>query len=385
MNIDAITVEQLQKAGSLKWSMHPGKLGAFIAEMDFGTAPSIVAALEEAIRSERFGYQPPDLVRAMARACGDWYQTHYGWTVPAENIRPLGDVLNGLRMTVEHFTRPGSKVIIPTPAYLMFFKLVEFCGREIIEVPMIACTDGWKLDYEGIDQAFGDGGGLLIVCNPHNPIGKVYTRDEMNRVADIVERHSGRVFSDEIHSPVIFDDLQHVPYASLSPETAAHTITATSASKAWNLPGLKTAQVLLSNSADVAQWAEVGYFAEKGASNLGIVANIAGYETGAPWLEEVLEYLDGSRKLLADLIAEHLPAVNYVVPQATYLALLDCRSLDLGDKPADFFDEHAGVRLYDGSALGQAGKGFVRLNFATPRPILREIVTRMGKAVAQSS
>jgi cystathionine beta-lyase len=216
------------------------------------------------------------------------------------------------------------------------------------------------------------------MCNPHNPIGKVYTGAEMLRVAEIVERHDGRVFSDEIHSQIIYDNHRHVPYATISSAAAAHTITSTSASKAWNLPGLKAAQLILSNDRDRATWGRVGYFAEKAASNLGLVANTAAYNSGGPWLEDTLAYLD--RTLLAQLVADHLPGVDYVIPQATF-ALLDCRALGLGDRPADFFGEHAGVRLYDGSELGRASQGCVRLNFATPRPVLTELITRMGEAV----
>jgi cysteine-S-conjugate beta-lyase len=293
-------------------------------------------------------------------------------------------VLTGLKITIDHFTAPGSKVIIPTPGYLMFFKMTELCGRDIIEVPLARTEDGWELDYAGLHRAFAEGGGLLIMCNPHNPIGKVYTRNEMLQVAEIVDRHGGRVFSDEIHAPMIYDDLRHVSYASISKAAAGHAITMTSCSKAWNLPGLKTAQLILSNEADAVKWKEVGYFAEKAASNLGIVANISAYESGDRWLRDVMAYLDGNRRLLVELVSEHLPSVVYVVPQATYLALLDCRNLELGDRPADFFARHAGVRLYDGSELGTAARGFVRLNFATPRPILIEMVRRMGEAAAKN-
>lgn len=379
---DEITIEQLREIGGLKWSLYPDKIGAFVAEMDFGIAPSITQAINASVEQGIFGYLPQNLAEDMSEACSGWQGSRYGWDVPAKNIRPLADVLAGLFAAIEHFSPAGSKVIVPTPAYMPFFKIPGMCGRDIIEVAMLQTPDGWELDYASLDQAFADGGGLLLMCNPHNPIGKVYTREEMLRVAEIVDRHDGRVFSDEIHAPLVYPGHQHVSYASISPAAAGHTITATAASKAWNIPGLKTAQLILSNDADLATWDEVGLFQEHGASNLGVVATTAAYTAGGPWLAEILDYLDGNRHLLAELVAKHLPGVEYAMPQGTYLALLDCRALNLGDVPADFFSEQAGVQLIDGSACGAAGAGFVRINFATPRPILREILERMGEALA---
>jgi cystathionine beta-lyase len=179
----------------------------------------------------------------------------------------------------------------------------------------------------------------------------------------------------------VYDGHTHVPYASLTEATAAHTVTAVSASKAWNLPGLKCAQLVLSNDSDAARWQEVGFMAEHGASNLGVVANIAAYESGGPWLAEVLDYLDGNRRRLDDLLAERLPEVGYVPPEGTYLAWLDCRRLDLGDHPAEFLLECAGVALTDGPACGRAGAGFARLNLATPRPILERKVAQLADAL----
>jgi cystathionine beta-lyase len=203
----------------------------------------------------------------------------------------------------------------------------------------------------------------------------------MTAVAEVVERHGGRVFSDEIHAPLAFPGSRHVPYASLGDVPAGHAVTATSASKAWNLPGLKCAQLVLSNEADAAVWARVGLHAEHGASTLGVVANTAAYTAGAGWLDDVLAYLDGNRRLLDELVATHLPGVRYTPPEGTYLAWLDCREIDLAE-PGAFFLERAGVALTDGVLCGAAGRGFVRLNVATPRPVLEQAVEQMGAALA---
>jgi cystathionine beta-lyase len=191
------------------------------------------------------------------------------------------------------------------------------------------------------------------------------------------------VFSDEIHAPLVYPGAVHRPYASLSAVTAGHTVTATSASKAWNLPGLKAAQFLVSNEADAAHWAGVGFFAAHGAANLGVVANTAAFDEGEPWLDGVLAYLDRNRRLLGELLAARLPEVRYTMPEGTYLAWLDCRGLHIEGSAGDFFLERAGVALIDGPECGAPGVGHVRLNVATPRPVLETIIDRMAEALGR--
>jgi cystathionine beta-lyase len=375
------TVEQLRAVGSVKWSKHPDALGAFVAEMDFGTAPPVAAAMREVLDAGLLGYLPDSLDARLSAAFAGFAKERYGWDVPPERVRPLADVVSGLTAAIEHFSAPGSAVILPTPAYMPFLFVPTMLGREVIEVPMAYDAGRAVYDLEALDAAFVAGGDLLVLCNPHNPVGRVLEREEMLAVAAVVDRHGGRVFSDEIHAPLVYAGHRHVPYASVSAATARHTVTAVSASKAWNLPGTKCAQLVLSNDADAERWAEVGMLSEHGASNFGVAANIAAYESGGPWLRDVLDHLDGSRRLLADLLAERLPEIGYTPPEGTYLAWLDCRALRLGDRPAEFFREQAGVALTDGLLCGEAGAGFVRHNLATPRAILERSVDQMADAV----
>jgi cystathionine beta-lyase len=377
------TIDELRAVGGLKWSLHPEAIGAFVAEMDFGTAPPVAAAMHEAVDSGLLGYLPEHLVARMARAWCGWAADHYGWTVPPERVRPLGDVVAGLEAAIQHFCAPGAPVILPTPAYMPFLVVPPTLGRGVIEVPMRLESGRQVYDLDALQAAYDAGGSLLVLCNPHNPIGRVLECAEMEAVAEVVERNGGRVFSDEIHAPLVYDGHQHVPYASLSPVTAAHTVTAVSASKAWNLPGTKCAQLVLSNDADALTWERVGHRFEHGASNLGVAANIAAYEEGGPWLAEVLTYLDGSRRLLGELLAEQIPRIGYAAPEGTYLGWLDCRALDLGDHPAEFFLERAGVALTDGPLCGAVGAGFARYTFATPRPVMEETVSRMASSIAR--
>ncbi|WP_026820590.1 MalY/PatB family protein [Arthrobacter castelli] len=382
VQFDAITEESLRARGSKKWSTYPGAIPAFVAEMDFGTAPAVTSAVETAVAESLFGYMPDAVDGALSEATSRYLQDSYAWKVEPANIRPLPDVLKGLEVAIEYFSEPGSAVVLPTPAYMPFLWLPRTLDREIIQVPMLSDGENWALDLDGIDEALSGRGGLLVFCNPHNPIGKVYRRDEMRAVADIVDRHNARVFSDEIHAPLIYPGSSHIPYASVSAAAAAHTITATSASKAWNLPGLKCAQLILTNDDDAKVWADVGFMAEHGASNLGVVANTAAYAAGHQWLSDVLAYLDSNRKLLSDLIAEHLPGVSCTQPDGTYLAWLDCRALEIGESPQQFFLNEAGVACTDGADCGDAGTGFVRFNFAMPKPVLTKAIKKMGQAVS---
>jgi cysteine-S-conjugate beta-lyase len=384
--VDQTTEDELRARGSFKWSAGgPGVIGAFVAEMDFGVAPPIEAALLAAVRRADFGYLTEQTLTAMADACAAWQRERYGWDVDPGRVRPLPDVVSGLAAAIEVFSRPGSPVILPTPAYMPFLTVPARLGRDIIQVPMVADGGRSVLDLDGIDAAFKQGGHLLILCNPVNPVGRVYDAGELAAVTAVVAANGGRVFADEIHAPLIYPGGTHIPYASLGPAAAGHTVTATAASKGWNLPGLKCAQLLLSNDQDAATWAERGYLFERGASTLGVRATTAAYREGGPWLDDAVAYLDGSRALLAKLLAEQVPEIGYRPPEGTYLAWLDCRALPVGGEraasPAEFFLAAARVMLTDGAACGDAGRGHVRLNFATPRPILAEIVGRLAAAV----
>jgi cysteine-S-conjugate beta-lyase len=363
----------LRRAGGLKWSLHPDAIGAFVAEMDFGTAPVVTAALHAAVDAGAFGYLPPAMSDAMSAACAAWSADRYGWTVAPADVRPVADVVTALTVAIEHFSAPGTAVILPTPAYMPFLTVPPALGRPVIQVPL---GPGDRYDLAGLDAAFAAGGNLLILCNPHNPVGRVLAAEEMHEIAGVVDRHGGRVFSDEIHAPLVYAGGRHVPYASLSAVTAGHTLTATSASKAWNLPGLKCAQVVLSNDADRETWARVGQLAERGPATLGVLATTAAYGHGGPWLDDVLGYLDGNRRLLAELIDGELPGVGYTPPQGTYLGWLDFRGLGLTEPAAYFLDR--GVAMTDGALCGEAGRGFARFTFALPRPILRAAVERMA-------
>jgi cystathionine beta-lyase len=374
----------LRARGSFKWAAPgPGGFGAAVAEMDFGAAPAILDALAGLSADANFGYLPPFLAEELSAACAEFAKRRYGWDVDPALIHHVPDVIKALELAITRFSRPGAPVILPTPAYMPFLSVPGYLGREIIQVPMRGDRGFFTLDLDGISAAFRAGGHLLIFCNPYNPLGRVFTRPEMTELSEVVERHGGRVFADEIHGPLVYPEARHVPYASTSDLAASHTLTATSASKGWNLPGLKCAQVILTNEPDQQRWDEMGMFAAHGASNPGVVANIAAYRHGEAWLDEIVGYLDESRRLLAGLLSRHLPGIGYRPPDGTYLAWLDCAALDLPGSPGELVTSRAQLTVVDGPAFGEGGAGSFRFNFATPQPILTEMVERIAAALSE--
>lgn len=378
MRFDDITAEELFRVGGSKWSRYGDALGAFVAEMDFGLADPIKSVLHDAVEAGLSGYPSPVWDEQLKQATADFVGRRYGWQIDPKNVLTAPDVLTGMMITMKHHLKPGARVILPTPAYMPFMFLPQMTGHDLVQVPMIRTDDTWELDFDAIDAAFQDGD-MFVLCNPHNPIGKVYTRDEMVRLSEIVEAHHGRVFNDEIHAPLVRNDAVHVAYPSVNEVANAHTLTAMSASKAWNLAGYKCAQLVL-NDEDL-KTANDYAFELHGTATPGILANIAAFNQSEPWLDEVNTYLEGNHQRLVELIAEELPGAVYVPNQGTYLAWIDVEALKIDGKPSDFFLENARVALTDGGACGDIGKNSVRLNFGTPRPVLEQMVRRMGEAV----
>jgi cystathionine beta-lyase len=379
---DNFTPEILRRRGTIKWSLYePDVIACWVAEMDFFTAPAVRAAVLDAVEVEGFGYPTRDEMNGLPEALAHFMVLRYGWTVDPSRVHTLPDVLKGVELAIRHYSPEDSTIILPTPAYMPFFELPRVTRRPLVEVPVIEEGDAYRLDLEGIERGFAAGGGVLVLCNPYNPLGRSFSKPELSELAEVVDRHGGRVVADEIHAPLTYPGGSHIPYASLSDVTAAHTITVTSASKGWNLPGLKCAQVIITNDADEERWRSLSILDLHGASTVGIAANVAAYRLGVPWLDAVVEYLDGNRRWVAELLASHLPSVRYTPPEAGYLAWFDCRALELDAEPADYFLEKARVATNAGPAFGVVGAGHLRFNFATSRAMLALAIEAMGNAV----
>ncbi|HUI02379.1 MAG TPA: aminotransferase class I/II-fold pyridoxal phosphate-dependent enzyme [Acidimicrobiales bacterium] len=381
---DDVREEELRRRRTVKWTLHgPAVLAAWVAETDFSLAPPVRAALLEAVERSELGYAPADTTE-LTSACADFLVESYGWSVPPARIFLVADVLSGITGALEAFVPAGAGVVLPTPAYPPFFDIVELTGRPVVEVPLVDDAGRPALDLEAIGTALSGGARAVLLCNPQNPTGRVFTLAELRELAQVVERHGARVVADEVHAPLVYPGARFVPYATVSEAAATHTVTVTSASKAWNIPALKCAQVIASNHADAAAWRALPLHRVPDATALGIVASTAAYLHGRPWLGALVEYLDGNRHLLGELLAEEAPAIGYRRPEGTYLAWLDCARLDVAD-PAGFFLREARVALNDGPSFGQGWGRHVRLNFGTSRRMLERIVAAMGSALRARS
>jgi cystathionine beta-lyase len=366
----------------LKWNYYePDVFCAWVAEMDYGLAPAISRALHAAVDRGDTGYHYPAAEHAVAEAGVAFWKARLGWDVGSDRVFHAPDVVEGLRRAIVHLTRPGSPVVLHTPVYFPFFSMVERADRKIIEVPSPRDDEGqYRLDLEGIDSALAAGAGSVVLCNPWNPVGRSFEVDEIEALLAVIAAHDARLIVDEVHAPLTFDDRPHVVAASLDPE---RVVTVTAASKAWNIPGLKAAQVILTSDSDVEVWAPYFTPDKVGVGTFGLIASAAAYSEGAEWLDGVMVKLSESRDLLGHLVATHLPEAGYVPPQATYLAWVDCSAYGWDDPGARCLD-HSRVAVTDGAQFRGDGEGQVRLNFATSEDNLVEIVRRMSLALANA-
>jgi cystathionine beta-lyase len=377
---DDVDLERLRRRRTVKWTLHgPDVLAAWVAEMDFDVAPAVRSALIEAVERDDFGYVVADLGE-LTNACAEFFASQYDWTVPAARIFPVADVLVGIAAALDVLVAPGRPVVVPTPAYPPFFEIVQLAQRAVVPAPILVENGRDVLDLERIDAALAQGAGAVLLCNPQNPTGRVFSTAELDALARIVDRRGARVIADEVHAPLVYGDNKHVPYATVSDAAADHSITVTSASKAFNLAGLKCAQVVATNHADAARWRTLQVHEVAGPTPLGVTATAAAYRDSGAWLDDLTEYLDGNRRALVDLLARELPAVRVRLPEATYLAWLECSGLGLAD-PARTFLDRGRVALSDGPPFGPGCEQYVRLNFATSRALLERIVAAMGAAV----
>lgn len=366
--------DRLRRQGGLKWTFYDDDvLAAWVAEMDFGLAPPVADALHDAVDRALTGYPYPEAEQAVAAAASRFWADRFGWEVDPSWVFPAPDVIEGIRRCIVHLTRPGSPVVLHTPVYFPFFSMVERAGREIIEAPCTPDADGrYTIDLDGIEQGLAAGAGSVVICNPWNPTGRTLSRAELEEVVDLAVRYDARVIADEIHGPITYQT-EHVPIATVDRQ---RTATVTAASKAWNLPGLKCAQVVLTSEDDRRVWKE--YFAphEVGVGTFGLVASEAAYSKGVPWFDSVLERLQSNRDQVVSMVAELLPEVVMHPPEGTYLAWLDMSAFGL-EHPMKHIRDQGRVALTDGESFGGNAGQYVRFNFATEPEIIAESLQRM--------
>lgn len=373
---DAVTEEVLRRRRSAKWARYGADvLPAWVAEMDFPVAEPVRAALAGALAVDDLGYaNPGDLGEVFAR----WADARWGWKVEARDVFVVPDVVTGLGLLLQVVTAPGDGVVIEPPVYAPFAMTTRELGRVVVEAPLRNEGGRWSLDLEAIERAYRAGAKAHVLCSPHNPTGIVHAREDLAAIAELATKHGVVVLSDEIHAPLTLPGATHVPFPTVSEAARRCSIVLTSASKTWNLAGLKAAQLVASSEEGRAILAKLPPDTPYHAGHFGVLAARVAFTEGEPWRAQALAMLARNRALLGELLAEHLPEVRWTPMEASYLAWLDCRAMGLGEDPAKAFLARGKVALSSGPSFGTGGAGYARLNIATTATLLEEAVRRMA-------
>lgn len=382
MRYDFDEVIDRRGTDSVKWSLHSDDvLPLWVADMDFRSPKPVIDALRRRVEHGVFGYsvEPPELRDLL---CEHLRRAH-NWTVPPDHLVFLPGVVSGLNLACRVAGLPGDEVLIQTPIYPPFLVAPANASCVAKAVPLRYVDQRYEIDFDAFENAITARTKLFLLCNPHNPTGRVFSRAELEKLAEICLRRRVLICSDEIHKDFVYDGYRHLPIASLAPEIAEHTITLMSPSKTYNICGLHFAFAIVPRSDLRAsmQRAAAGIL-DVPVNALAYVAAMAAYREGEAWLKQLRQYLQVNRDFLLDYVRSKLLGVAMPEPEGTYLAWLDCRGLALA-QPADFFLTRARVALSDGTLFGDAGQGFVRLNFGCPRSLLSKALDRMADALAR--
>jgi cystathionine beta-lyase len=371
------TLEVLRQRGSSKWVTYPADvLPLTVAEMDCRLPPVVAEALHRAVDRSDTGYA--SVASGLGAALAGFARRRWGWEVDPASVAAVTDVGTGVVQLLRALTRPGDSVAINTPVYAPFFDWVPEAEGRLVDVPLAHTDAGWRLDLAALEVAFAARPAVYILCNPHNPVGRVHTAAELAAVVGLAHTYGVTVIADEIHGPLALPGATFTPLLTV-PGAADVVISVLSASKAWNLAGLKCAVVVTASPAMASVVSRFPPDTRWRTGHFGVIAAIAAFSDGEEWLDRLLVSLESRRRELGSLLAERLPAVTWRPPEATYLAWLDCRALGTGNEPRDLFLER-GVALEAGPRFGAQGSGFVRLNFGTSAEILDEAIARMARS-----
>ena len=373
--------------GCVKYDLRKEVFGAgdvlpmWVADMDFRTPDFIISAIQKRLKHEIMGYSfhPPEYFSSVS----SWLRKRHEWEVEEEWISFCPGVVPALNLCTLAFTRPGDSVIIQPPVYTPFFSAVENHGRDLILNKLKESDGKWTMDIDSLAASITPSTRMIIISNPHNPVGRSWTPDELTSLADICLKNNILLLSDEIHSDLVLPGYTHTPAAKLSEKIAEITVTCIAPSKTFNLAGLSTSSVIISNPVLRKYFKSKIEHLQIGNGNIfGTVASIAAYSEGSEWLDKLLEYLNRNAAYVIDYSREFIPEIIPVKPEATYMIWLDCRKLDMpGKKLGEFFVRKAGVGMNEGSSFGPGGEGFMRMNLGTTHNKVIKAMEGIRKAV----
>jgi cystathionine beta-lyase len=391
MRYDFDHVPNRRPTDSVKWNKHEADvLPLWVADMDYPVAEPILQVLRGRIEHGIFGYPDvhpkPDTISDLQQVLVDRMQRLYNWQVAPEELLLLPGVIVGLNLTCHMLATPGGGVLIQTPVYPPFFQTAPNSGMVLQEASLLRRPDGgYEVDWEAFEAAFTDRTRVFILCNPHNPVGRVFRKDELEHIADICLRRGVRICSDEIHCDLLFKGQKHTPIASLDKEIAQNTVTLMSPTKTFNIAGLQCSFAIVQNKELRKKLEQTMKGLVMWVNLIGLTATLAAYREGQEWLDQVRVYLEGNRNYLFDVIQSRLPGIKMAKPEGTYLAWLDCRKSGIPGNPCEFFLKEARLAFNDGVSFGRGGEGFVRLNFASTRATLTQALERMRVAMEKVS
>jgi cystathionine beta-lyase len=380
MEYDFDRVVERRNTDSMKWNKYDDDvIPLWVADMDFVSADPIIQALHQRVDHRIYGYTlPPQELRTLIQ---ERLKRLYEWSISEDDIVFLPGLVTGLNLSYHVFSDPGDGVLIQPPVYFHFVRDPVLHGRVLDDPPLVQKGDTYEINFSDFERGITDRTKTFLLCNPHNPVGRVFTLKELEAIADICLRHNVIICSDEIHCDLLYPGYRHLPIATLGPEVAKQSVTLLSPSKTFNLAGFDFGFAIIPNPGLRKIWQTVSSGLIPGVNIMGHVAARAAYKYGQEWLDQALAYLTVNRDFLAQYLKEKLPAIRMTKMEATYLAWLDCRNAGIPGNPSEFFLKRARVALNDGPEFGRGGEGFVRLNFACSRKTLTEALDRMASAL----
>lgn len=382
-DFNAISLEALRRRRGTKWTRYPPDvLPAWVADMDFDMAEPIRAGLAGMMEANDLGYSPKLPASGLPEAFAAFAARRFpGWEVAPERMVAIADIVQGIHIAIEAYTRPGDGVCTLTPVYPPFLQTVAETGRRLDFCTMVRGEGRYEIDFDALRAAIDERTRVLLLCTPHNPLGRVFEHDELESLARIAIERDLVVVADEIHADIVYRGHRHIPFASLGPEVEARTVTMTSATKSFNIAGLRCAVVLFGSDRLAERFNAWPERIRGAVSSFGMEATRIAWTECDEWLDALLAHLEGNRDFLHAFVAERLPGMRMVLPAATYLGWLDCREFGLEPDPYRWFLDRARVGFNDGRDFGDGGEGHVRINFATSRAILTQVLERMEEAL----
>jgi cystathionine beta-lyase len=381
MEIDFNTLPNRQNTGCSKWDTYDKHvLPMWVADMDFRSPQPVIDALKARVDHGVFGYSlPPENIK---EAVVNWIARRHGWQINEDDLVFIPGVVSGFNLAAHAVTRPGDGYLVQTPTYGPFFRVANNVKLVQHEMELTQVGNGYyEIDLDAFEAALTGRTRIFMLCNPQNPTGRVFDKDELEAMAEICLKNDVIICSDEIHSDLIYSGNKHIPIASLDPQIAVKTITLIAPSKTFNIAGLDASVAIITDKTLRKQFESARQGLLGGVNLLGMVAMEAAYARCVTWLDELLKYLESNRNFLYDFVSSELPGIKTGIPEGTYLAWLDCRELNIDEKPSEFFLNAARVAMNDGEWFGKGGKGYVRLNFGCPQEMLDESLCRMKEAI----